>query len=141
MSGSTVRLVPVPSGAPEELSAFCLRCHTGFTRPAQPGRPALYCTAVCRTEAYRELRQARARLAHFEGVVADLRRTVLHLERGDDSASEEHLRHAHLQQLQRALDRARGTTEALAGAPERSLPPLEALVDAATQVMTDLSSE
>lgn len=138
---SSVKLVPVPSPTPEDLSAFCLRCHTGFTRTAQPGRPALYCTPVCRTEAYRELRQARARLAHFEGVVADLRRTVLYLERGDDSAPQEHIRHAHLQDLQRALDRARGTAEALAGGPERSLPPLEALVDAAAQVMTDLSSE
>ena len=141
MSGSTVRLVPVPSGSPEELSAFCLRCNKGFTRPAQPGRPALYCTPACRTEAYRDLRQARARLAHFEGVVADLRRTVLHLERGDDSAPEQHIRHTHLQDLQRALDRARGTAEALAGSPERSLQPLEALVEAASQVLADLSTE
>jgi hypothetical protein len=80
-------------------------------------------------------------LAHFEGVVADLRRTVLHLERGDDSAPEQHIRHTHLQDLQRALDRARGTAEALAGSPERSLQPLEALVEAASQVLADLSTE
>ena len=137
MARSSARVVALPSPAPEELATYCIRCHTAFTRPVQPGRPALYCTPQCRAEGYRELRTARARLAHHEGVVTELRRTVLHLERGDEDSTDEHDRQSRLQQLRSALDRARGTVDALAGSDERSLRALEALVAATALVLAD----
>lgn len=137
MAGSSARVVALPSPAAEELAAYCIRCHTAFMRPVQPGRPALYCTPQCRAEGYRELRTARARLAHHEGLVTELRRTVLHLERGDDESSDEHDRQNRAQQLRSALDRAQGTLDALAGSDERSLPALEALVAATALVLAD----
>lgn len=42
-------------------------------RTSGPGRPQVFCSEICRRAYEKELRQARARLAHFEEVVAKCR--------------------------------------------------------------------
>jgi hypothetical protein len=57
------------------LIDYCSRpsCRKEFRRLARPGRRREYCSEICRRAAEKELRQARARLAHFEGLVQKLR--------------------------------------------------------------------
>jgi hypothetical protein len=59
----------------EELTDYCWRpsCRKEFRRAAGPGRRQGYCSEICRRKAEKELRQARARLAHYELVVHKLR--------------------------------------------------------------------
>lgn len=59
----------------EELVDYCGRptCRNEFRRRIAPGRRQAYCSEICRRTAERELRQARSRLAHFEGLVVQLR--------------------------------------------------------------------
>jgi hypothetical protein len=61
------------------LADFCSRpsCRKEFRRTARPGRRQEYCSEICRRAAEKELRQARARLAHFEEVVKKLRIDVV----------------------------------------------------------------
>jgi hypothetical protein len=61
--------------ASQRLVDYCARpaCREEFRRQAGPGRRQAYCSEFCRRSAERELRQARKRLAHFEGVVEQLR--------------------------------------------------------------------
>jgi hypothetical protein len=60
---------------PESLVDYCSRpnCRKEFRRIPKPGRPQEYCSEICRRAAEKELRQARSRLAHYEGLVQQLR--------------------------------------------------------------------
>lgn len=60
---------------PESLIDYCSRpsCRKEFRRATRPGRPQEYCSELCRRAAEKELRRARSRLAHYEGVVQKLR--------------------------------------------------------------------
>jgi len=59
----------------ESLIDYCSRpnCRKEFRRTARAGRPQEYCSEICRRTAEKELRRARSRLAHYEGVVEKLR--------------------------------------------------------------------
>jgi hypothetical protein len=61
--------------APEALVDYCWRpsCREQFLRTPGPGRRKAYCSDICRRAAEKELRQVRARLAHFEALVQKLR--------------------------------------------------------------------
>jgi hypothetical protein len=78
---------PRGGGLPEseELVDYCSRprCRKEFRR-ASRGRRQEYCSEICRRTAEKELRQARARLAHFEGVVDKLRVDVAAFGRSDN---------------------------------------------------------
>lgn len=58
-----------------EVPDYCARpmCRQQFVRTIGRGRPQAYCSEMCRRAAERELRQAQAKLAHFEAVVQQLR--------------------------------------------------------------------
>jgi hypothetical protein len=58
----------------DEVAAFCARlaCRREYRRVTQPGRPQQYCSQVCRRAAEKEIRQLRARLHHFKGVVTQI---------------------------------------------------------------------
>jgi hypothetical protein len=58
-------------------------CRKEFRRTARPGRPQEYCSEICRRAAEKELRRARSRLAHYEGVVEKLRIDVAAFGRPD----------------------------------------------------------
>jgi hypothetical protein len=62
----------------EDLVDYCARprCRAEFRRSPGPGRRQAFCSEMCRRTAERELRQARARLRHFHGVVAKLQSDV-----------------------------------------------------------------
>ncbi len=62
----------------EDLPDYCARptCRQPFTRSGGRGRRQAYCSEICRRAAERELRQTRARLEHFEHVVAQLRTDI-----------------------------------------------------------------
>ena len=59
----------------EPLIDYCWRprCRQPIHRTAGPGRRKAYCSDICRRTAEKELRQVRARLAHFEELVQKLR--------------------------------------------------------------------
>jgi hypothetical protein len=61
-------------GAPGD-AGFCARprCRAEFRREDGPGRPAHYCSDLCRKNAAKERRQMAARLRHFERLVEQLR--------------------------------------------------------------------
>lgn len=67
-----------PTADSQELQDFCGRpaCRQPFLKTVGPGRPQTYCSEICRRTAEREFRQARARLAHYEGVVDGLRADI-----------------------------------------------------------------
>lgn len=69
---------PPPSEESEELIDYCARpkCRNEFRRQGGPGRRRAYCCELCRRTAERELRQAQSRLAHFEGLVRQMRADV-----------------------------------------------------------------
>lgn len=73
-SGTTLR----DTDDPQELVDYCARpkCREEFRRSAGPGRRQAFCSEFCRRSAERELRQARARLQHFEELVVQLRGDV-----------------------------------------------------------------
>src|SRR6266513_3017368 len=58
----------------EDLTDYCSRpsCRNPFQRAAGPGRRQAFCTDFCRRTAQNELRRARSRLTHYEGVVQKL---------------------------------------------------------------------
>lgn len=70
---------------PESLIDYCSwpDCRKEFRRTARPGRPQEYCSEICRRAAEKELRRARSRLAHYEGVVEKLRIDVAAFGRPD----------------------------------------------------------
>jgi hypothetical protein len=59
----------------EPLIDYCWRprCREPIQHTARPGRRKEYCSDICRRTAEKELRQVRARLAHFEELVQKLR--------------------------------------------------------------------
>lgn len=59
----------------EDLTDYCSRpnCRKGFQRAAGPGRRQAFCSEFCRRTAQNELRRAKSRLTHYEGVVQKLR--------------------------------------------------------------------
>ncbi len=70
----------------EDLIDYCSRpnCRKEFRWAAGPGRRQAYCSEICRRAAEKELRQARARLARFEGIVRKLRVDVAAYGKPDD---------------------------------------------------------
>jgi hypothetical protein len=70
----------------EDLIDYCSRpnCRKEFRWAAGPGRRQAYCSQICRRAAEKELRQARARLARFEGIVRKLRVDVAAYGKPDD---------------------------------------------------------
>jgi hypothetical protein len=74
----------------ESLVDFCARpqCRKEFRRTAGPGRKQAYCSDFCRRSAQSELRQKRARLAHFERIVELLRVDIASFGRTDFDAKD-----------------------------------------------------
>ena len=74
----------------ESLVDFCARprCRKEFRRTAGPGRKQAYCSDFCRRSAQSELRQKRARLAHFERIVELLRVDIAAFGRTDFDAKD-----------------------------------------------------
>lgn len=72
--GNVARRAEVPEEV-ESLVDFCARpkCRSEFRRTVGPGRKQAYCSDFCRRSAQSELRQKKARLAHFERIVELLR--------------------------------------------------------------------
>lgn len=68
----------------EQLQGTCAlpTCQKLFTRATGPGRPAIFCGEPCRRTAQRERRAVRARLAHHERQVQQLRALVAAYEPG-----------------------------------------------------------
>src|ERR1044071_3281845 len=82
--GGTVKVTTPKTGAScragtdpevEDLTDYCSRpsCRKEFRRTVGPGRRQAYCSEICRRTAEKELRRARARLAHYEELVQKLR--------------------------------------------------------------------
>lgn len=73
----------------ESLVDFCARpqCREEFRRTVGPGRKQAYCSDFCRRSAQSELRQKRARLAHFERIVELLRVDIAAFGRTDFDAA------------------------------------------------------
>ncbi len=76
----------VPVDEPQDVPAFCAdpRCRKEYRRVVGPGRPQRYCSELCRRRAEKEERQLRARLQHFESVVAQARIDLAAYGRADD---------------------------------------------------------
>lgn len=100
-----------PSRDLEELPDICARpaCRRPFTRSVGPGRPQAFCSEVCRRSAERELRQAKARLAHFEDLADQIRADIAAFTRpastpdtGDDSLAHAEELHAAREAVARA---------------------------------------
>ena len=74
----------------ESLVDFCARpqCREEFRRTVGPGRKQAYCSHFCRRSAQRELRQKRARLAHFERIVEMLRGDIAAFGKTDFDAAD-----------------------------------------------------
>ncbi len=77
----------------EELPDYCARpvCRRPFTRTTGPGRRQAYCSELCRRAAEKELRQTRARLAHFESLVDQLQVDVAAFGSSSRDSTEEDL--------------------------------------------------
>jgi hypothetical protein len=71
-------VAPALSELDDDLVDYCARpaCRREFRRASGPGRRQAYCSEVCRRAAEREYRRTTQRLAHFEGVVEQLRADV-----------------------------------------------------------------
>lgn len=108
------RVRPVDAGDVLEVAAFCARpsCRREYRRVTQPGRPQAYCSEVCRRSAEKELRQLRARLAHFDSVVEQVRIDIAAHSRNDDAVVPVlELRQAASNAVARAAGVLRFTTE------------------------------
>lgn len=97
----------------ESLIDYCSKpdCRNEFRRVTKPGRPREYCSEICRRTAEKELRRARSRLAHYEGVVEKLRIDVAAYGRQDtdqDSGDELPLALDARQRAENAVLRASG---------------------------------
>jgi len=90
MSGDREKARGVRAEPPQEealeVAAFCARpaCRSEFRRVTQPGRRQAYCSELCRWAAEKDVRQLRARLAHFESVVEQARIDLAAHGRADD---------------------------------------------------------
>ena len=83
-------VVAAPAEADDELADYCSRpaCRREFRRTSGPGRRQAYCSEVCRRAVEREYRKTTQRLAHFEGVVEQLRVDVAAFGRSVDAGAE-----------------------------------------------------
>ena len=95
----------------ENLTDYCShpKCRKEFRRAARPGRRREFCSEICRRTAQNELRRARARLTHYEGLVLKLRIDVAAF--GPDTTedgNEERLSFDARQQAESAVLRAEG---------------------------------
>lgn len=135
--------VRAPSRDAEELPDICARpaCRRSYTRTVGPGRPQTFCSEVCRRAAERELRQAKARLSHFEDLVEQIRADIAAFTRPAPTASEaapvpdpQALQHA-----REAVARAGGILTFLASSDEPLARELSALHDAVAPVVTTAS--
>jgi hypothetical protein len=79
-----------PAEADDDLVDYCSRpaCRREFRRTSGPGRRQAYCSEVCRRAVDREYRKTTQRLAHFEGVVEQLRADVAAFGRSIDTDAE-----------------------------------------------------
>lgn len=123
----------------EALIDYCWRpsCRKQFLRAPGPGRRKEYCSELCRRAAEKELRQARARLAHFEALVQKLRIDVAAYGRPDiDEVSDGELP-VSLEAHQTAEDAVRRAAGALvfADSADPAVRELKMLYDAVAPVV------
>jgi hypothetical protein len=124
----------------EQLVDYCSRpsCRGEFRRGAGPGRRQAYCSEICRRAAERELRQLRARLAHFEGLVEQLRADEIAFGKnptGDAESSGRSLDDS-TEQAASALNRASGVLVFLADSVEPLANELRLLHDAVAPLVS-----
>lgn len=117
-----------------ELIDYCARplCREEFRRPAGPGRRQAYCSELCRRTAEKEVRQARSRLAHFEGVVEQLRTDVAAFGRSvdDDVADEGRTSNEQRRRAEDAVNRVGGILDFTRDSEEPMARELRDLYDA-----------
>lgn len=96
----------------EDLTDYCSypKCRKEFRRAARPGRRQEFCSEICRRTAQNELRRARARLTHYEGLVLKLRIDVAAFgpDTTEDGDEERALSFDARQQAESAVLRAEG---------------------------------
>ena len=118
----------------QELIDYCARplCRAEFRRQAGPGRRQSYCSELCRRTAEKQARQTRSRLAHFEGVVEQLRTDVAAFGRSvdDDAADEGTTSIQERRRAENAVNRAGGILDFTPDAEEPLVRELRALYDA-----------
>ena len=123
----------------QELVGYCARplCRGEFRRILGPGRPAAFCSDICRRRAEKEHRQATARLTNYEAVVEQLRIDVaafghsVEADAGDQGAVTPDMR----RRAQDAVQRAGGAVEFLRESTEPGGRELCALYDAVAPVL------
>lgn len=123
------------------LPDYCARpsCRQPFERVLGPGRPQAFCSEICRRSAEREARQLRSRLAHFEGLVQQLRIDLAGFNRGvDHSAEGDAVTLEARRTAEDAITRVGGVLAFLGDSPEPLAQELRSLHDAvAPLVMAD----
>lgn len=131
--------VRTPSRDVEELPDICARpaCRRSFTRSVGPGRPQAFCSEVCRRSAERELRQAKARLSHFEDLVEQIRADIAAFTRPASTSAEptDEPTPQALQAAREAVARAGGILTFLATSDDPLARELAALHDAVAPVV------
>ena len=135
--------VRAPSRDAEELPDICARpaCRRSYTRSVGPGRPQAFCSEVCRRSAERELRQAKARLSHFEDLVEQIRADIAAFTRPAPASTEadDALSPQALQSAREAVARAGGILTFLANSDDPLARELTALHDAVAPVVLTAS--
>ena len=135
--------VRTPSRDVEELPDICARpaCRRSYTRTVGPGRPQAFCSEVCRRAAERELRQAKARLSHFEDLVEQIQADIAAFTRpaqASPEAAPEPDRQT-LQHAREAIARAGGILTFLANSDDPLARELSALHNAVAPVIATAS--
>lgn len=123
----------------ETLIDYCSRprCRKPIQRTAGRGRRKEYCSDICRRTAEKELRQVRARLAHFEELVQKLRIDVAAYGKpdpGETAGEEPPLPHDADQTAENAVRRALGAL-VFANPDEPAVRELRLLCDAVAPIV------
>lgn len=134
---------PRPSGPTsdiQELPDYCARpsCRQPFTRVVGPGRPQAFCSDFCRRAAEKEERQLKKRLAHFEGLVDQLRVDLAAFNRGRPADVETVTGADGAQKAAEAVARVAGVLAFVSDSSEPLAAELRSLHDAVAPVIADL---
>jgi len=125
-----------PGLVEDELVDYCARpsCRQEFRRSPGPGRKQAYCSEICRRTAEREYRKTAQRLAHFEGVVEQLRLDVGAFGRSTEEPTDVHDAMTH-RAAEAAVARAGGVLLFLTDSTDQVAAELRALHEAVAPVV------
>ncbi len=121
----------------ESLADFCARpqCRKEFRRTVGPGRKQAYCSDFCRRSAQTELRQKRARLAHFERIVELLRVDIEAFGRADFDAADNEIQSLDIRRTAEDAVRRSAGALAFANPDEPAVRELKRLYDAVSPLV------